>query len=90
MSSELLTSTDHGELHSAVDHGPRNEANLEKHSVEEKAGDAPVAEPANNTDEIKGIKLALIVFGLCFSNIITGLVSTTIPGKKVVFFLLRP
>jgi hypothetical protein len=28
----------------------------------------------NAADEVKGIKLALVVLGLCFSNILTGLV----------------
>lgn len=31
----------------------------------------------NAADEATGLKLALIVFGLCFSNILTGLVSGT-------------
>ena len=37
--------------------------------------DIPAAGDILSTDEITGIKLALIIFGLCFSNILTGLVN---------------
>lgn len=33
------------------------------------------AEGFNAADEVTGIKLALVIVGLCFSNILTGLVS---------------
>lgn len=35
----------------------------------------PDAGEINAADEVEGLKLALIILGLCFSNILTGLVS---------------
>ncbi|PQE13617.1 HC-toxin efflux carrier TOXA protein [Rutstroemia sp. NJR-2017a BVV2] len=45
--------------------------------------DMPTAGDINVADEVKGVKLALIIFALCFSNILTGvdftLIATAIP-----------
>ena len=38
-------------------------------------GDEGNAEDIKSTDEITGLRLALIIVALCFSNVLTGLVS---------------
>ena len=46
--------------------------------AEDKKNEAAAGE-INAADEVTGIKLALVVVGLCFSNILTGLVSRRHP-----------
>lgn len=74
MSSESSAAKDHKEPIHPTSSAESVAAVAETLDVEQKSHDAAAGD-INAADEVKGTKLALIVVGLCFSNILTGLVS---------------
>jgi hypothetical protein len=62
----------------AKDHDEPTTASGDKNNAPSKEQASDIDTPAvgeiDAADEVKGVKLALVIFGLCFSNILTGLV----------------